>query len=80
MSDVSVHDAIFTTRAMRRVKPDPIPESGLMNRKSTDCSNLFIRLETKGLAWDSPSIARSYAPMAVRFGLPPTPTGAQPSV
>jgi nitroreductase len=29
MSDVSVHDAIFTTRAMRRLKPDPVPVADL---------------------------------------------------
>ncbi len=29
MSEVSVHDAIFTTRSMRRLKPDPVPREDL---------------------------------------------------
>ena len=29
MSDVSVHDAIFTARAMRRLKPDSVPVANL---------------------------------------------------
>jgi nitroreductase len=29
MSNLSVHDAIFTLRAMRRLTPDPVPDAEL---------------------------------------------------
>jgi nitroreductase len=29
MAELSLHDAIFTTRSMRHLKPDPVPRSDI---------------------------------------------------